>query len=122
PSDGLPHQSPGRALFWSRSSTSFGFKSGCACSSSATAPATCGEDIEVPLRTPKPPCSSGSVDRIEPPGALMSGLKLRSGASPYEEKLEINPPVGFSSLATWFVHGIIAGPLPPQLANDAPFA
>ena len=62
--------------------TSRGLVLGRASSSSATAPATCGDAIDVPLRFPYPPCSSGSVDRIVPPGAPMSGLKLRSGGRP----------------------------------------
>ena len=53
-----------------------------ACSSSATLPATCGDDIDVPLSDPCPPCSSGRVDQMKPPGAPMSGLRVKSAARP----------------------------------------
>src|SRR5204862_3274829 len=94
--------------------------SGRASSSSATAPATWGHDMDVPLRFPYPPCSSGSVDRIVPPGAPMSGLKLRSGAGPYDEKLEMRFAVGLGSLATWFVHVIVTAPATSRPLISAP--
>src|SRR5215468_12647065 len=101
---GLPKNGFGRAVFCRRACTSAGRVWGWASRNSATAPATWGDDIDVPLRTPYPPCSSGNVDRTVPPGAPMSGLKLRSGAGPYDEKLEIRLPVGLGSLASRSVH------------------
>ena len=49
-------------------------------------------------------------------------MKLRSGANPYDEKLEINPPVGFGSLAIWLVQVIVTGPLASRLSISAPLA
>ena len=43
-----------------------------ACSSSAAAPATCGEDIEVPLSTRVPVLSLCEADVIDEPGPKMS--------------------------------------------------
>src|SRR5579871_6989462 len=50
PSAGLPHQRAGSAPFCRMSRTAWEGVCGDACSSSAAAPATWGEDIEVPLR------------------------------------------------------------------------
>ena len=50
PRPGLPHQFFGSALFWRIVRTVSGsVPAPFACRSSATAPATCGDDIEVPL-------------------------------------------------------------------------
>ena len=50
----------------------------------------------------------------------MSGLKLRSGASPNEEKLEMRFAVGFGSLTTWFVHVIVTAPAASRPLISAP--
>src|SRR5438067_13366514 len=47
---------------------------------------------------------------MRPPGAPMSGLKLRSGASPYDEKVEMRFAVGLGSLANVSVHVIVTAP------------
>ena len=52
PRPGFPDQRPGVALFCRMSRTTWLFTSGRASSSSATAPATCGEAIDVPLFSP----------------------------------------------------------------------
>jgi len=49
PSAGCPDHGFGSALFWSTVRKSAAAKFGRACISSAAAPATCGEAIEVPL-------------------------------------------------------------------------
>src|SRR5512140_3579419 len=50
PRPGLPNHAFGDAVFWRRSRMACEFVLGCASRNSAAAPATCGEDIEVPLR------------------------------------------------------------------------
>ena len=123
PSPGFPHHSAGRAVFCNRCWTSSGVACGRASSSSATAPATCGDDIDVPLKFPYPPCSSGSVDLMVPPGAPRSGLKLRSGGRPYDEKLEMSPPVGCGSLVRRSVHVIVTtGPAAMRPSIRTPLA
>src|SRR5438445_768152 len=72
----------------------------------ATAPATCGEDIDVPLSVAYPPRAIGNVDRMLPPGAPRSGLVVRSGDGPYAEKLETRLPVGFGTVVSFVVHVI----------------
>src|SRR5664280_867849 len=69
-------------------------RSGFACSSRATAPVTCGEAIDVPDSLAYELFSIGNVDRMFPPGAPRSGLRLRSAARPYDEKSDTNPPTG----------------------------
>ena len=64
----------------------------------------------MPLIVAKPPCSSGYVERIRPPGAPMSGLSPSSASTPYELNDEIRPPVGFGNVPVVFVHVIVAGP------------
>src|SRR5688572_24140727 len=59
----------GSAVFCSAILIAAGVAPGWASRNSAAAPATCGDAIDVPLLTPYAPCSSGSVDRINPPGA-----------------------------------------------------
>src|SRR6185295_17299515 len=105
---GLPDHSAGFAVFCRMSRTWFALIFGSDWSNSATAPATCGDDMDVPLRFAYDPSSTGYVERIRPPGAPMSGLSVRSGVTPYELKLEIRPPVGFGSDTTPEVH-VIAG-------------
>ena len=57
---------------------------------SITAPATFGDDIEVPLIAPCSPLPK--VEYISPPGADISGLSSKFGVGPHEEKLLISPP------------------------------
>ena len=59
-----------------------GLVCGRASSSSATAPATCGDDIEVPLCFQHRLVRAAMSIESLPPGAPMSGLKLRSGGRP----------------------------------------
>src|SRR5262249_54731922 len=66
--------------------------------------------------------SSGRVDRIVPPGAPTSGLKLRSAARPNDEKLEMRLLVGFTSPVTWFVHVRSTTPLASRASINAPRA
>ena len=55
----LPDQGFGSAVFCSSLAMTVGLTLPLACRMSATAPATCGEDIEVPDRAAMPPSSSG---------------------------------------------------------------
>ena len=91
-------------------------------SRSATAPATCGDAIDVPLILPWPPCSSGNVEQMNPPGAPMSGFKLRSGAVPKELKAEIRPPVGIHDSIDLGVHVIVTGPDASRASISSPSA
>src|SRR5215207_6378088 len=59
PNAALPHQFLGSAEFCSNDFIAFDEVPGRACSTSAAAPATCGDAIDVPLLLPKPPSSSG---------------------------------------------------------------
>src|SRR2546426_12609995 len=45
-----------------------------------------------------------------PPGAPISGLNERSGARPYELKLEMRPPVGLGKLPIAALHVSVVGP------------
>ena len=53
--------------------TCAGVHVGCRCSSTAAAPATCGDDMLVPLSSTKPP--PGAAEATSSPGAVTSGLK-----------------------------------------------
>ncbi len=77
-----------------------GVQSGCASRSSAATPATCGTDIDVPLRywkfSPRTPFATSGVcpARISTPGAVTSGFRI-SGAvrfGPRDEKPPITSP------------------------------
>src|SRR4051812_47765444 len=81
---------------------SFGFAS----SNNATAPATCGDAIEVPLSTAYVPSARGKVERMLPPGAPISGLRLRSAASPQDENEEMRPPSALGTEENRAVHVI----------------
>src|SRR3954470_1208328 len=81
--------------------TCAGDHAGCCCSSSATAPETCGAAMLVPSKTANgAPANSGSVEeRIWPPGAATSGFSLWSKlVGPADEKLVTIPlrPVSIS--------------------------
>ena len=52
----------------------------------------------------------------------MSGLKLRSGARPNDEKLEIRFAVGFGSLTIWLVHVIVTAPAARRPLIRAPLS
>src|SRR5262249_53656819 len=110
PGAGWPAQGAGGALFCKMSRTCCGGVGGLACRSRATAPAVCGDDIDVPLSVAYPPSSSGKVDRMFPPGAPISGLMVRSGDTPYELKLEIKPPVALGVETMFVVHVSVVGP------------
>ena len=56
---GKPPRGCGSALFCRSVRTCWGATRGLACSSNATAPATCGDAIDVPLRIEYPPSSNG---------------------------------------------------------------
>ncbi len=94
--------------------------SGFACSSRATAPATCGEDIDVPDSLAYLPSSSGYVDRMFPPGAPRSGFSVRSAASPYDEKSDTSPPVGFGVVIQPSTQVIDTGPVASDAASAVP--
>ena len=90
---------------------------GCAWSSSAAAPATCGADMLVPSKTANgdpPPADSGDVDeRICPPGAATSGLsEWPKFVGAADEKLVTMPlrPVTIS-----------VGPRPAEMIVRPPF-
>ena len=79
-------------------------QSGCACFSSANAPATCGLDIEVPAiaanSSPGTPPGSGNGDqpaRICTPGPVMSGL-IRSADSRFGPRDENAAMTGASTM------------------------
>ncbi len=117
---GFPNHGAGSALFWRMVRTLSGFVFGFACSSSAAAPATCGEAIEVPLIVAYAPSSSGYVDRMRPPGAPMSGLRSSSASSPYELNDEMRPPVGFVNEPVSSVQLSVCGPASIALLIDTP--
>ena len=90
---------------------------GCAWSSSAEAPATCGADMLVPSKTANgepPPADSGDVDeRIWPPGAATSGFsEWPKFVGAADEKLVTMPlrPVTIS-----------IGPRPAEMIVRPPF-
>ena len=67
-----------------------GVHAGCRLRSSATAPATCGAAMLVPLSSDHE--ASGVDERIDEPGAAMSGLsRSESGVGPADENDEIDP-------------------------------
>src|SRR5690242_21040183 len=67
--------------------TCAGVHVGCRCSRTATAPATCGAAMLVPLSVAYPP--SGTDEATSSPGAVTSGLKFKEyGAGPSDEKSE----------------------------------
>ena len=117
-----PRRSCGTALFCKIARTCCGETRGLACRSNATAPATCGEAIEVPLRMAYPPSSNGKVERISPPGAPMSGLRVRSGAIPYELNDEMWPPFRLATETYPSVHVIVTGPVASRLLISMPSA
>src|SRR6266581_7346311 len=87
--------------------------------STATAPATCGVAIDVPLITLWPPnCVTGQVERMRPPGALTSGLSPSSAVGPHELKLEMSPPVACATYWPVAVHSN-AAEVPPIAATIA---
>src|SRR5256885_4122696 len=57
-----------------------------------------------------------------PPGAPRSGLKLRSGEKPVDEKDEIRPPVELVRLVTRVVQERVTGPVPSLLLIARPSA
>src|SRR6266508_3555965 len=71
---------------------------GLACNSSAAAPATCADAIDVPPNVLYAPLSSAHVERMRPPGAPRSGLSVRSAAVPYALGPEMRPPNGFTGV------------------------
>ena len=74
-----------------RISSSFPTRAGAAESMSATAPATCGAAMLVPLSVWKLP--SGQAERTSTPGAEMSGFTaFEKGDGPRELKSAIRPP------------------------------
>src|SRR5215510_4814772 len=89
---------------------------------SATPPATCGDDIEVPERVAVPPSSSGYEERMPPPGAPILGLKLRSGGRPKLLNPESNPPVPKGKPAKLLVHVRVVGPAAMAASRVAPWA
>src|SRR5262245_58561184 len=63
------------------------------CRSTATAPATCGEAMLVPLNRAHVPWEAGTEDATPTPGAATSGfMRSDTGAGPAEEKDAIRPP------------------------------
>src|SRR5262245_38264646 len=71
---------------------------------------------------PAPPNSSGSVERIEPPGAPRSGLTVKSAAGPYEEKAEMRFAVGCGSLKMDDVQVSMTLPAAMRASRRAPSA
>src|SRR4029079_11457346 len=60
---------------------------GCRCSSSAAAPATCGEAMLVPSSNAHEPSWAGTEERMLTPGAVTSGLSAsETGVGPPDEK------------------------------------
>src|SRR3989442_4730594 len=59
---------------------------------------------------------------MKPPGAPMSGLRVRSGEGPYELKLEMSPPVEFGICATALVQVIVVAPAAIRESSSAPSA
>src|SRR5215208_3964673 len=91
---------------------------GCACLSSAAAPATCGEAMLVPLNSAKPFC--GTEERTLTPGAVTSGLSSSEyGVGPIDEKLartsteRVRPVVAAAAV-------IARGALPGELTDPLP--
>ena len=78
---------------------------------SATAPATCGEAMLVPLSTDQ--SSSGVDERIDEPGAATSGLsRSETGVGPADENDEIEPAGSsrpFATDATAIAEAALAG-------------
>ncbi len=84
PSPGFRDQTCGSALFCSTPRNPAAGSDGWASIRRAAAPATWGDDMDVPLIVAYPPpgCSSGYVERMRPPGAPMSGFRLSSASVP----------------------------------------
>src|SRR5512146_2669220 len=59
---------------------------------------------------------------MEPPGAPISGLRVRSGARPYELKEEIKPPVGLTAETVSVVQVMVTGPAAMRLRRVLPSA
>src|SRR2546428_2112155 len=59
---------------------------------------------------------------MNPPGAQMSGFRLRSGDGPYELKLEMSPPVEFGICAMASVQVIVVVPAAIRVLRSAPSA
>ncbi len=66
--------------------------------SNAELPAMKGVAMDVPERRANEPSGTGNVERMLPPGAATAGLKNISLDGPYEEKVEMSPPVGLGKL------------------------
>ena len=80
--------------------TCSGVQVGWACRTSATMPATCGVDMDVPdSRAPSVPVPT-AADRTDRPGAATSGLRLPSAAGPPDEKSAADRYAGFTSVVT----------------------
>ena len=100
---------------------------GCRSSSRAAAPAICGVAIDVPdIASQWPP---GTEDRIETPGALMSGLsRSDSGVGPAELKsARVLPPdaSGLVTAATVIARSEVPGEIsdpPPNSSKSFPAA
>ena len=82
--EAMPPTVTGRAVTLSAAFSCSGVHSGCRWRRSATAPETWGAAMLVPDEVAHP---SGSAERIEAPGATMSGLSRReTGVGPEDEK------------------------------------
>src|SRR3954462_14106279 len=57
-----------------------------------------------------------------PPGAPISGLRLRSAAKPNDENDEISPPAGFGAAAYWSVQVMVVVPAAMRPLSVAPSA
>ncbi len=95
----------GLAVAISAPLTSAGVQSGCACRSSAAAPATTGVDIDVPSYTAQSPATSfvesGIDERMPTPGAARSGFRRWSnGVGPADENVATTPGTAGSCSVT----------------------
>src|SRR5215207_43168 len=90
-----------------------GVQVGCRLRSSATAPATCGAAMLVPLSSDHSPL--GTEERIDEPGAATSGLsRSETGVGPADENDEIVPAGSvrpFETEATLIADAALAGEL-----------
>src|SRR5512146_1414761 len=90
--------------------TCSGVQLGCAWRTSATMPATCGVDMDVPdSRIPSVPVPT-AAEKTDRPGAATSGLRLPSLAGPPEEKSATALYAGFVSV------------IPPLIVTVVPLA
>src|SRR4051794_24252563 len=115
--------SPGSAVFITAALICSGFHVGCACRTSAEAPALCGDAMEVPEMIVPPLPVPLAVDWIETPGAVTSGFRALSPVrGPAELKLANPPKLAFGSGISESVAVEPAGEacsLPESLVADA---